>query len=234
MRQLSIIIPVFNEERTIATIIDQIDKVAIGDKWTKEIIVVNDCSSDGTVGILNQLVIDHPSQNITILNQDINQGKGAAIRKGIKASSGDYIIIQDADLEYDPNDYQKLLEVVDQTGAEVVYGSRFLDDPWHRPLTSFHTGVNRFLTFLSNRFTGLGLTDMETCYKLINGDIARSLDLHESRFGIEPEITSGLGKIDNLNISEIQISYDRRTYDAGKKIGWKDGVRAIYCILKYH
>jgi len=234
MRKLSIIIPVFNEERTIATIIDQIDKVAIGDKWTKEIIVVNDCSSDGTVGILDQLIIDHASMNITILNQDINQGKGAAIRKGIKASSGDYIIIQDADLEYDPNDYQKLLEVVGQTGAEVVYGSRFLHDPWHRPLTSFHTGVNRFLTFLSNRFTGLGLTDMETCYKLIKGDIARSLDLHESRFGIEPEITSSLGKIDNLNIREVQITYDRRTYDAGKKIGWKDGVRAIYCILKYH
>ena len=233
MRKLSIIIPVYNEERTIATIINQIDAVSLGNQWTKEIVIVNDCSSDGTEGLLQQIVIDHKSLDISILNQDMNQGKGAAIRKGIKASSGDYIIIQDADLEYDPSDYQKLLNVVDQKGIDVVYGSRFLEDPWHRPFTSFHTGVNRLLTYLSNRFTGLGLTDMETCYKLIKGDIARDLNLNESRFGIEPEITSGLGKTDKLTICEVQISYDRRTYDAGKKIGWKDGVRAVYCIMKY-
>lgn len=233
MKELSIIIPVFNEERTISIIIDQIEAVDLTKDWSKEIIIVNDCSSDGTAAILHQLIEDRPNLNITILNHEVNQGKGAAIRKGMTASKGDYIIIQDADLEYDPQDFKLLLHAMEEGSLDVVYGSRFLNDPWYRPITSFHTGVNRFLSFLSNRFTGLGLTDMETCYKLIKGDIARSLTLTESRFGIEPEITSQLGNIKDLKIAEVQISYDRRTYDAGKKIGWKDGVRALYCILKY-
>ncbi len=233
MKKLSVIIPVYNEERTIAAIIDLIEQVDLPAQWTTELIIVNDCSTDGTSNIIRQIVVDYPLLDIVIHQQEANQGKGAAIRKGIAVSTGDYIIIQDADLEYDPNDFKILLNAVDNLKLDVVYGSRFIGDPWHRPFTSFHTGVNRFLTFLSNRFTGLGLTDMETCYKLIKGDIARSLELNESRFGIEPEITSALGKINNIRIGEVPISYDRRTYEAGKKIGWKDGVRAIYCILKY-
>lgn len=231
MRKLSVIIPVYNEEKTISLIIDKVQSVQLGSSWSKEIIIVNDCSTDNTTEILKKLLTQHA--NITLENHIINQGKGAAIRKGIQSSKGDYVIIQDADLEYDPEDYKIIIERLDKTSADAVYGSRFLDDPWYRPITSFHTGVNRFLTMLSNMFTGWSLTDMETCYKLINGDIARALDLQESRFGIEPEITSKLAKVPNMNIAECQISYDRRTYDAGKKIGWKDGVRAVYCILKY-
>lgn len=231
MKKLSIIIPVYNEEETISQLVDKVYAVDIGDQWSKEIIIVNDCSTDQTSEILKKIKTKH--EEIRIAQQATNQGKGAALRKGIKISTGDYVVIQDADLEYDPEDYQILLSKLEESNAHVVYGSRFLDDPWHRPFTSFHTGVNRFLTMLSNIFTGFSLTDMETCYKLIEGDVARSLELQESRFGIEPEITSKLSKVDNLVISECQISYDRRTYDAGKKIGWKDGVRAIYCIFKY-
>lgn len=233
MKKLSIIIPVFNEERTIRTLLAKIDKVALGSDWSKELVIVNDCSTDESLEIINSLITEYTSLSISLESQVFNQGKGAAIRKGIQISTGDYIIIQDADLEYDPSDYFILLEKLEKSGAEVVYGSRFLNDPWYKSFTSFHTGVNRFLTGLSNLFTGFKLTDMETCYKLIKGDVARSLDLVECRFGIEPEITSKLAKIKGLQILEAQISYDRRTYDAGKKIGWKDGVRAIYCILKY-
>jgi len=233
VRKLSIIIPVYNEERTIALIIDKIKKVDIGSGWEKEIIIVNDSSTDKSSQIIEEIVSREVDIDFLVQNQPINQGKGAAIRKGIQSSTGDVVIIQDADLEYDPEDYKNLLSQLDKSKADVVYGSRFLEDPWYRPMTSFHTGVNRFLTSLSNLFTGFSLTDMETCYKLINGNIARSLQLQESRFGIEPEITSKLAKINDINITEVQISYDRRTYDAGKKIGWKDGVRPIYCILKY-
>jgi glycosyltransferase involved in cell wall biosynthesis len=199
----------------------------------KEIIIVNDCSTDDTVQKIETYIETNNQLDIRLFNQATNQGKGAAINRAIKECSGDYLIIQDADLEYDPAEYNLLLKPVFVDNADVVYGSRFIGHQPHRILFYWHSIGNKFLTNLSNMLTNLNLTDMETCYKLIRSSIAKKLEIKEKRFGIEPEITAKLAKIKPIRIYEVGISYYGRTYDEGKKIGWKDGFRAIYCILKY-
>jgi glycosyltransferase involved in cell wall biosynthesis len=200
----------------------------------KEIIIVNDCSTDNTGEIVKNIITAHPSSEIVYIQHEKNAGKGAAIHTGIKNATGEYLIIQDADLEYDPNEFNILLKPVLDGYADVVYGSRFLGGSAHRILFFWHTIGNKFLTFLSNLFTNLNLTDMETCYKLFKTDIVKGIKLNENRFGFEPEVTAKIAKIKNIRIYEVGISYYGRTYAEGKKINWKDGFRAIYCIIRYN
>lgn len=230
---LSIIIPAYNEAPTIHLILDRVLKVELRGGIQKEIILVNDCSKDGTKDTIEQYIAAHPGTNMRLLNHEVNQGKGAAIHTGIKAASGEYLIIQDADLEYDPSEYNILLQPVLDGFADVVYGSRFMGGNPHRVLFFWHTIGNKFLTFLSNMLSNLNLTDMETCYKLFRSDIIQGIELKEKRFGFEPEVTQKISRIPKIRIYEVGISYYGRTYEEGKKIGWKDGFRAIYCILKY-
>lgn len=230
---LSIIIPVFNEEKTIHLILNKIKGVVLENNLQKEIIIVDDCSTDNSVLTINNYINNNPSIDIKLYKLKKNSGKGAALKNGFKNASGDYIIIQDADLEYDPEEYNLLLSPVFKDGADVVYGSRFIGGNPHRVLFFWHSIGNKFLTNLSNMFTNLNLTDMETCYKLIKKEILESITLNEKRFGFEPEITAKLARIKGIKIYEVGISYYGRTYDEGKKIGWKDGFRAIYCIIKY-
>lgn len=233
IQKLSILIPAYNEGATIHLILDKIKAVVLDNEIEKEIIIVNDCSSDDTVAKIDAYMQANASMNIRLYNQPNNQGKGAAINRAIQECSGDYLIIQDADLEYDPSEYNLLLKPVFVDNADVVYGSRFIGHQPHRILFYWHSIGNKFLTNLSNIMTNLNLTDMETCYKLIRTNIAKQLIIKEKRFGIEPEITAKLAKIKPIRIYEVGISYYGRTYDEGKKIGWKDGFRAIYCIIKY-
>lgn len=230
---LSILIPAFNEEKTIHLILDKVLAVKLIGDLKKEIILVNDCSNDQTGQVIQSYISAHPDFSFNYVEHAHNKGKGAALHTGIKAASGDYLIIQDADLEYDPEEYNVLLQPMLDGHADVVYGSRFMGGKPHRILFFWHSIGNQFLTFLSNMFNNLNLTDMETCYKLFKTDILQSLSLQETRFGFEPEVTAKTAKIPNIRFYEVGISYYGRTYEEGKKIGWKDGVRAIYCIFKY-
>lgn len=231
--KLSIIIPAYNEGPTIHFILDKLQKVNLLNNIEKEIIIVNDCSKDNTEVAIKNYIAQNPSLNIQYFKHEVNKGKGAALHTGIQKATGKYLIIQDADLEYDPEEYNLLLKPVLDGFADVVYGSRFMGGNPHRILFFWHTLGNKFLTFLSNMFTNLNLTDMETCYKMFDTKIIQSIHLQEKRFGFEPEITAKISRVSKIRIYEVGISYYGRTYEEGKKIGWKDGFRAIYCILKY-
>jgi glycosyltransferase involved in cell wall biosynthesis len=230
---LSIIIPAYNEERTIHLILDKVRDVQLIGDLKKEIIIVNDCSSDDTAGAVQRYAAANPGLNIQYFAHEVNKGKGAALHSGIAKATGEYLIIQDADLEYDPEEYNDLLKPILSGFADVVYGSRFQGSKPHRILFYWHTIGNKFLTTLSNMFTNLNLTDMETCYKLFRTEMIQGLTLTEKRFGFEPEVTAKISRIKNVRIYEVGISYYGRTYEEGKKIGWQDGVRAIYCIVKF-
>ena len=227
--KLSVIIPCYNEESTIQTILQAVLNSPYPDK---EIIIVDDYSTDGTRKILNEVI--EPSKLAAILYHEKNQGKGAALRTGIRAATGDLVVIQDADMEYDPNEYPKIVEPILQGKADVVFGSRFVGSDAHRVLYFWHSMGNGFLTFMSNMFTNLNLSDMETCYKVFKREIIQNIDIVENRFGFEPEVTAKIAKIPDIRIYEVGISYSGRTYAEGKKIGWRDGFRTLYCILKYN
>ncbi len=233
VKKLSVIVPAYNEEATIQTILTTLAGVKLLHNISMEIIVVNDCSRDKTAERLQQFIESNPQVNIRAFHHEKNKGKGAALHTGIANATGDYTIVQDADLEYDPVEFNDLLKPVIERNADVVYGSRFIGGNPHRILFYWHSIGNKFLTSLSNMFSNLNLTDMETCYKLVRTSILQSLKLKENRFGFEPELTQKLAKIKKITIYEVGISYYGRTYAEGKKINWKDGFRAIYCILRY-
>jgi len=231
---LSIIIPAYNEERTIHAILNRIKNVQLPDGISKELIIVNDCSTDQTSVAVRKYLEENPEMPIRFFEHPVNKGKGAALHTGIGEAQGEWTIIQDADLEYDPREYNIMLRPVIEGNADVVYGTRFFGGHPHRILFFWHSIGNQFLTFLSNMFTDLNLTDMETCYKLFRSEILKSIRLKEQRFGFEPEITAKVSRVPEIRIYEVGISYYGRTPAEGKKIGWKDGFRAIYCILKYN
>jgi glycosyltransferase involved in cell wall biosynthesis len=261
VKKLSIIVPAYNEGKTIHLILDKIKNVELINAIEKEIIIVNDCSKDNTEEAIKNYIVVHPELNIQYFKHEINKGKGAALHTGIQKATGDFTIIQDADLEYNPSEYNLLLQPFIDGFADVVYGSRFMGGNPHRILFYWHTIGNKFLTNftnfdyssgtgqefltacnsfgeigltnLSNMFSNLNLTDMETCYKMFKTEIIQGIKLNEKRFGFEPEVTAKISRISKIRIYEVGISYYGRTYEEGKKIGWKDGVRALYCIVKY-
>ena len=234
MKKLSIVIPIYNEEATLLDILNRLMKIELIEGLKKELVLVNDFSSDGSEEIILRFQKDHSKAEILYEKHNKNRGKGAALNTAFKLVTGDVVIVQDADLEYDPNEFNRLLKPILDGFADVVYGSRFKGSNPHRALFFWHTIGNNFLTFLSNMFSNLNLTDMETCYKMFKREIIQSIEIKENRFGIEPEITAKISRIKGIRIYEVGISYYGRTYDEGKKIGWKDGFRAIYCILKYN
>lgn len=234
MKKLSILIPAYNEEKTIIPILEELKNLALDFSLEKEILIIDDHSTDKTGELITEFITKNREIDINYFRQETNLGKGAAIHKGIEIASGDFIIIQDADLEYDPDEYNHLLRPVLEGKADVVYGSRFMGGNPHRILFFWHSIGNKFLTFLSNAFTNLNLTDMETCYKLFRADILKSLTLKEKRFGFEPEVTAKISRIPGIRIYEVGISYYGRTYAEGKKINWKDGLRALWCVFKYN
>lgn len=231
--KLSIVIPAYNEAKTIHFILNKISAVQLVNGIEKEIIIIDDCSTDETK-LAVQMYMKQSDQNIVLYSHEINKGKGAALHTGIQKATGELVIIQDADLEYDPAEYNILLKPVLGGFADVVYGSRFMGGNAHRILFFWHSIGNKFLTTLSNMFTNLNLTDMETCYKLFKREIIQGIELKETRFGFEPEVTARISRKPNIRIYEVGISYYGRTYAEGKKINWKDGFRAIYCILRYN
>jgi glycosyltransferase involved in cell wall biosynthesis len=224
--KLTVVIPVYNEEKTIESLVDRVERVPI----EKEIVLVNDCSKDGTRGKLDSLA---SRPNVRVFHHEVNQGKGAALRTGFAQAHGDMVIIQDADLEYDPNEYPRLLQPILDGRADVVFGSRFSGGECHRVLYYWHSLGNKFLTAMSNMFTNLNLTDMETCYKAFRRELIQSIRIEEDRFGFEPEITSKVARA-GARVYEVPISYHGRTYEEGKKIGWRDGIHALRCVLWYN
>ncbi len=234
MSTLSIVIPAYNEGPTIHRILNKVKAVVLTNDMKKEVIIVNDCSKDNTEEAILAYQAANPDLPITYYKHEVNQGKGAALHTGIKKATGDFVIIQDADLEYDPEEYNILLKPLLNDFADVVYGSRFVGGEPHRILFFWHSIGNRWLTTASNMFTNLNLTDMETCYKVFKREIIQGIKLEEKRFGFEPEVTAKISRIPKVRIYEVGISYYGRTYEEGKKIGMKDAFRALYCIIKYN
>jgi len=233
-KKLSIVVPAYNEENSIERILLKIDEVNLIQDVSKEIIVVNDCSKDNTERKVMDFMRQHPELSIVYKKHEVNRGKGAALRTGFQSATGDFVIVQDADLEYDPHEFNILMKPILDGFADVVYGSRFMGGRPHRILFFWHTIGNKMLTFASNMFTNLNLTDMETCYKMFRREIIQGIDLKENRFGFEPEVTAKVAKIPKIRIYEVGISYYGRTYEEGKKIGMKDAFRALYCIIRYN
>jgi glycosyltransferase involved in cell wall biosynthesis len=234
IKKLSIVIPCYNEERTIHFILDKIRQVRLTNDIEKELIIINDCSGDNTREVIENYFQLNKEIKFKLFNHEVNQGKGAAIHTGISKATGDFLIIQDADLEYNPEEYNLLMQPVLDGFADIVFGSRFMGGNPHRILFFWHSIGNKFLTTISNIFTNLNLSDMETCYKLFRTDIIQNIKLKEKRFGFEPEVTAKISRIKNVRVYEVGISYYGRTYEEGKKISWKDGLWAIWCILKYN
>lgn len=242
MKILSVIVPVYNEAPTIEILLNKVIEAPLGYDMGKQIIIVNDGSTDNTLEIITKYAEhfkQHPTDSmvhndIIVFDKKKNEGKGAAIHTGIKTATGDYIIVQDADLEYDPREFTLLLKPMVEGFADVVYGTRFMGGKPHRMLFFWHSIGNKILTFLSNMLANLNMTDIETCYKLFRADIIKNINLKEKRFGFEPEVTAKIARIKGIRIYEAGISYYGRTYEEGKKINWKDGFRTMWCILKYN